>query len=219
MDARWQDQPFNKHYYSSAFLDGVYRREKKGKNLAIKAGELFISISAPNINSDEYLAISGDSKALGEWSLDKAIPMNGINFPLWQVSIPLKGIEAEFEYKFVILKKDTNELVAWEKGDNRYFNYNLPSKKDAIVIEGLKFMNPMPNWRGAGVAIPVFSLRTEEDFGVGDFYDLYKMIDWAVETGQNFVQILPINDTTRSEERRVGKECRRVGRVGWCRVH
>ena len=50
--------------------------------------------------------------------------------------------------------------------------------------------------RAAGVAIPVFSVRTDEDFGVGDFFDLKKMVDWAVETGQKFLQILPINDTT-----------------------
>ena len=43
---------------------------------------------------------------------------------------------------------------------------------------------------------PVFSLRSNEDFGVGDFYDLFKMIDWAKATGQKFIQILPINDTT-----------------------
>ena len=50
--------------------------------------------------------------------------------------------------------------------------------------------------RGAGVAIPVFSLRSEDDFGVGDFLDLKMMIDWAAQTRQNFVQLLPINDTT-----------------------
>lgn len=45
-------------------------------------------------------------------------------------------------------------------------------------------------------AIPVFSIRTEEDFGVGDFIDIKKMVDWCVRTGQNILQILPINDTT-----------------------
>lgn len=46
------------------------------------------------------------------------------------------------------------------------------------------------------MAIPVFALRSEEDFGVGDFYDLKKMVDWAAATGQRFLQVLPINDTT-----------------------
>jgi len=52
------------------------------------------------------------------------------------------------------------------------------------------------DWKGAGTAIPVFSLRTEDDFGVGEFYDLKKMVDWAASTGQGILQLLPINDTT-----------------------
>ena len=50
--------------------------------------------------------------------------------------------------------------------------------------------------RVAGTAVPVFSLRSEGSFGVGDFGDLKKIIDWAAQTHQKAVQILPINDTT-----------------------
>ena len=42
----------------------------------------------------------------------------------------------------------------------------------------------------------MFSLRSEDDFGVGEFYDLKKMVDWAASTGQSILQLLPINDTT-----------------------
>jgi len=52
--------------------------------------------------------------------------------------------------------------------------------------------------RIAGSAVPVFSLRSEGSFGVGDFGDLKKMIDWVALTGQKILQILPINDTTAS---------------------
>ena len=48
----------------------------------------------------------------------------------------------------------------------------------------------------AGIAIPIFSLKSENSFGVGDFGDLKRMIDWAVSTQQKVIQILPINDTT-----------------------
>ena len=57
-----------------------------------------------------------------------------------------------------------------------------------------------PGYRGAGTAIPVFSLRSEEDFGVGEFYDLKKMADWAALTGQGVLQLLPINDTTMTRD-------------------
>lgn len=47
-----------------------------------------------------------------------------------------------------------------------------------------------------GVAIPVFSLRSEASFGVGEFEDLKLLVDWCVKTHQNIIQLLPINDTT-----------------------
>ncbi|KAI3984258.1 hypothetical protein MKX01_011212, partial [Papaver californicum] len=51
-------------------------------------------------------------------------------------------------------------------------------------------------WRGAGVAIPMFSVRSEEDLGVGEFLDLKLLVDWAVDSGFHLVQLLPINDTS-----------------------
>ena len=43
--------------------------------------------------------------------------------------------------------------------------------------------------------MPVFSLRSEGSFGVGDFGDLKLMIDWCDKTRQRVLQVLPINDT------------------------
>ncbi|KAL5546818.1 hypothetical protein UlMin_006505, partial [Ulmus minor] len=51
-------------------------------------------------------------------------------------------------------------------------------------------------WRGAGVAIPMFSIRSESDLGVGEFLDLKLLVDWAVGSGFHLVQLLPINDTS-----------------------
>lgn len=51
-------------------------------------------------------------------------------------------------------------------------------------------------WRGAGVAIPMFSVRSESDLGVGEFLDLKLLVDWAVASGFHLVQLLPINDTS-----------------------
>ena len=52
--------------------------------------------------------------------------------------------------------------------------------------------------RMAGTAVPVFSLRSEGDLGVGEFLDLKLLVDWAAKTGQKVIQLLPINDTTMS---------------------
>jgi hypothetical protein len=41
----------------------------------------------------------------------------------------------------------------------------------------------------------VFSLRSEESCGVGEFNDLKKMVDWVKKTVRRIIQTLPINDT------------------------
>ena len=192
----WQDQPFDRPYYSSAFTDCICNRENKEKPLTIKNGIINVRVSAPMIKSDEVLAMCGGCEQLGAWDASKAIVMNDTFFPEWNINLDAKTLATPFDYKFVILKKDTLEIVAWEAGSNRYFNYSPAQKNEVMVVSGLRFNNPLAPWRGAGVAIPVFSVRSEDDFGVGDFIDLKKMIDWAAFTGQKFLQILPINDTT-----------------------
>ncbi len=57
-------------------------------------------------------------------------------------------------------------------------------------------LNNRPRWKGAGTAIPVFSLRSGKDFGIGEFADLKLLVDWAAATGQSVIQTLPVNDTT-----------------------
>ncbi|MBE6342504.1 MAG: 4-alpha-glucanotransferase [Lentimicrobiaceae bacterium] len=50
-------------------------------------------------------------------------------------------------------------------------------------------------WKGAGVAVPVFSLRSRYSCGIGEFLDLKLLADWCSKVGLKIIQILPINDT------------------------
>ena len=193
---RWQDMPYDKPYYSSVFINCINRREKCLHPVALHPQSLTIRISAPMIGSDEELAICGDCEALGCWNPDRALVLNDCNFPEWSITLDFKEIDIPFRYKFIVMKKESGKVLAWEGGDNRVMNIVPEHKSSAMVISGLRFNNPRPAWHGAGVAIPVFSVRSNDDFGVGDFFDLKKMVDWAVVTGQKFLQILPINDTT-----------------------
>ncbi|MBR5663452.1 MAG: 4-alpha-glucanotransferase, partial [Bacteroidales bacterium] len=59
------------------------------------------------------------------------------------------------------------------------------------------FARRLTNYKyNAGVAVPLFSLRSEDSCGIGEFLDLKKLADWCVATGLKMIQILPINDTT-----------------------
>ncbi len=193
---RWQDQPMDKPYYSAVFTDCINRRDHRDMPPAYHGGEVVINVTAPMIGTDEVLALCGDDEALGNWDPSRAVLMNDSCFPDWTCAIDMQEVRLPFRYKFLVLDKHTHKVLAWENGDNRVMNI-MPEHEDSmLVINGLRFINSRPAWRGAGVAIPVFSVRTEDDFGVGDFFDLKKMVDWAVATGQKFLQILPINDTT-----------------------
>src|SRR5262245_7748555 len=47
----------------------------------------------------------------------------------------------------------------------------------------------------AGILVPLFALRRENDLGIGDLGALREFIDWIAETGFTLVQLLPINET------------------------
>src|SRR5437762_13344702 len=56
-------------------------------------------------------------------------------------------------------------------------------------------MNLSPEKRIAGILVPLFALRGENDLGIGDIGALREFIDWAAEIGFKLVQLLPINET------------------------
>src|SRR4029434_8593104 len=52
-----------------------------------------------------------------------------------------------------------------------------------------------PEKRIAGVLVPLFALRGENDLGIGDVGALREFIDWIAGIGFKIVQLLPINET------------------------
>lgn len=196
--AFWQDVPNDKPYFSSAFVDGMLSRNYRDQPICPRGGSLLLKVTAPMVRPDEVLAICGEPRALGSWYPEKALIFNDANYPIWEVNLDMKDIKLPFEYKFLILDKKTLKVVDWEARDNRRLDFFPKEKGTALVFDGMRFQNPRKSWKGSGTAIPVFSLRSQEDAGVGDFYDLKKMVDWCVKTGQKIVQVLPINDTTKT---------------------
>src|ERR1043166_8948381 len=47
----------------------------------------------------------------------------------------------------------------------------------------------------AGLLVPVFAIRTEDDLGCGDTEGVKQMIDWCARHGFRVLQLLPINET------------------------
>ena len=190
---RWGDMPADRSFHSSMFTDGVFARAKRKKAQGVADGYLTIRADIAVVRTSQHVVLVGDGKALGNWDVKKGVVMNDADAPVWSARV--KAPKAAFAYKFVIVDSASGDVVAWQSGENYYFAESL-NEGEALVIDGLRPQFDMAPWRGAGVAIPVFSLRSEQSFGVGEFYDLKLMVDWAAMTGQSIIQILPINDTT-----------------------
>ena len=103
---------------------------------------------------------------------------------IWSIAVEMHS-NASTEYKYFIRE---NGLIRWEDGPNRSLSEGKDRVWDWFGLTERKTLR--------GVAVPLFSLRTKEDFGIGEYADLPKLGDWCVANGLNIVQILPINDTT-----------------------
>ena len=114
----------------------------------------------------------------------------------WVATIPAKDLDFPLEYKFVAVNAENGDVEEWEAGENRELYISDLRNGEIYLTREMEVRFSSMSRRIAGTAIPVFSLRSEGSFGVGDFGDLKKLIDWAEQTHQQAVQILPINDTT-----------------------
>ncbi|MBO4635358.1 MAG: 4-alpha-glucanotransferase [Bacteroidales bacterium] len=193
--SRWMDRPSNSAFYSSAFSDVIFRRPdgasfRSPRDEGPDMGNVCIKVAAPEVRSHESVGIVGSGKLLGDWK--KVLLMSDAHAPWWFVTL---DVEEPMEYKFVIVDTKTKAVRLWEEGPNHFFA-EVPPKDTQLIIADLEPKFPTEPWRGAGVAVPVFSLKTADSFGVGEFNDIKRLVDWAVATHQNVIQLLPVNDTT-----------------------
>lgn len=131
-------------------------------------------------------------ESLGVMIADKVVKLATQDGETWtgsaDIDLPKGGLPLLYRYG------------VWRDGQCIRKEQNTMAHVIENVSASRKSLDLKDQWRDArrvaGVAVPIFSLRSEGSFGVGDFGDLRLMIDWAVATRQTAVQILPINDTT-----------------------
>ena len=117
------------------------------------------------------------------------------NYNEWVADLDIEAFKEKVaELKFIATTD--NGDVLWETGFNRKIEIPELKKGEACVYDMEQAFFEICDTKLAGTLVPVFSLRTKESFGVGDFGDLKMMIDWVAETKQKVLQVLPINDTT-----------------------
>eukprot|EP01018_Ginkgo_biloba_P034974 Gb_33253 [translate_table: standard] len=196
----------------SAFRNAIFHQDDNENNLEdIKAtngqdhfpAETFnvqdsvfvrFRISCPRMEIGKTVYLTGSSSALGKWELKEAIKLFYCGDAYWQVDCKVRKDEFPIKYKYFV--KDKTLKVIPEVGSDRELSWDSIVRKPATMIFVSDGSFREAPWRGAGVALPVFSLRSKDDIGVGEFLDLKLLVDLSVKSGFHLVQLLPVNDTS-----------------------
>lgn len=193
--------------YSSAFTNGLFRPTETWTRKSITSKKLQeneilvrLQINVARIKAGHRLGITGDSEALGKWDTSQAVMMDNKNHPQWTADVVLKAADFPLKYKFFIYNEAKGEPEFIEAGGDRVLESNgLFKGKKYLMRTDEKFRFPRYPWKGAGVAVPVFSLRRENGLGVGEFSDIKLLVDWAKKVNMKMIQILPVNDTVATQ--------------------
>jgi len=194
----WYSPPREKFLYTSGFSECFFRHDY-GQKLTYYSKTVLLNINCPYVKKDQSLILCGGSDAFGNWEPENALRFVPVKYGVWQLSIDRESVHFPVEYKIAIYDNSMHQVVHWEIGNNRVLNpLTEDEQANTVYVENIEYWYDWMNWKAAGVAIPIFSLRSEKSFGIGEFSDLKKMVDWATLTGQKFIQVLPINDTTNT---------------------
>jgi 4-alpha-glucanotransferase len=191
----WNDAGAYENAFYTAPFDAVFlpkRISQKAKKRT-PFTHLF-KAKAPLLHEDESLCLIGEGAALGEWNTATPLRMTPEE-DWWVLPADLSGETFPVTYKYGVYNTKKAAFVRFEEGANRSLTDTITPDAYTLVHDGFARL-PNTVWKGSGIAIPVFSLKSERSFGIGEFTDLKLLADWAVQTGIKLIQILPINDTT-----------------------
>ena len=188
---------FENAFYTVPFQNVLLKANYTAvKAMYVKNCTHTFKVKAPLLSKGQTLCMLGNINALGNWQTDNAIVMGKVESEVYfLVNLNLTDAAFPIIYKYGVYDLVQKQFLDFEGGNNRILYDTPETNKHTIVNDGFAVLQNN-QWKGAGVAIPVFSLKSQSSFGVGEFSDMNLLVDWAKKTGLKLIQILPINDTT-----------------------
>lgn len=186
---------FENAFFTAAFKNVLLKSNSpKTKPKAPRKYTHIFKVKAPLLNKHEVVCVLGGTDGLANWSQDEPVCL-AKEGDWWIVYADLSTAHFPIAYKYGVYHTKDKQFIGFESDDNRLLHGdNLDPQRLTVLHDGFVHL-PNNTWKGAGVAIPVFSLRTKNSFGVGEFNDIKLLADWAKETGLSLIQLLPVNDT------------------------
>jgi len=188
----WHESPMADVLSRSAFTQCVYRPQA----LAHVDAPFRLVVHAVPPPKGFRWGVAGSTPSLGEWRPEAIRMLARTGCYEWTLPLRSADFSGGAEYKYVLVDETDARHVVWEDGGNRVIVAQCLRKNQPAMRQDDTPRIPLAPWRGAGVVVPVFSLRSRRSFGIGDFGDLMRLIDWAAQAELKAVQLLPINDTT-----------------------
>lgn len=189
-------------YYENAFYTEPFKQVLLAGNYtpvktkAVKNATHTFRVKAPLLAKGQTLCLLGSGEELGHWQAENALVLNrekGEDF--YSVKVDLSDALLPIMYKYAVYDVEQGKPLNIEGGHDRMLVNSAAPNRQTIINDGFAQL-PSNTWKGAGVAIPVFSLRTGNSCGVGEFTDIKLLVDWAKTAGFKLIQLLPVNDTT-----------------------
>lgn len=189
-------------FYENVFYTEPFREVLLGKinhsskKAFVKHFTHEFKVKAPLLKKNQVICLLGNSEHLGSWNTSSPLFLNkNAEDDFWSIQLNLSKESFPIAYKYGVYDVENGTFVQYEDGRNRLL-YNLAWKGETVIINDGFALLPNNTWKGSGIAIPVFSLRSSNSFGAGEFTDIELLVDWAKQTGLKLVQILPVNDTS-----------------------
>ncbi len=122
-------------------------------------------VKAPLLAKGQTLCLLGNVDALGNWNTDEPVLMNKTAGDVhYKANLDLTKEQFPIAYKYGVYDVENKRFVSYEGGSNRLLHDSVTPLKHTIVNDAFAVL-PNTTWKGAGIAIPVFSLRSNNSFG------------------------------------------------------
>ena len=208
-DANYAELTLIDSWNYAGYIENTFETEPFQKVLLKKHSVLFSAsdqekdtfthqfiVKSPLLQADETICLLGSGDTLGNWQTEKPVLLSYVpKTSSYEVSLNLAEDDFPIAYKYGIYNLGDKKFVRFENGNNRVTHNRAAGNTLIRYHDGFVWL-PNTSWKGTGIAIPVFSIRTNDGFGIGEFSDIKKLVDWSAHIGLKLIQLLPVNDTT-----------------------